>query len=108
MTIEEIAHNRCSGCSLCSQVCAKKSITMKEDDEGFLYPVVDHTTCVDCGLCLKLCPCNQDPLPEVTPSFYVGSIKDKDLLLRSSSGGFFISLATSFVGMFVDVSSMRK
>jgi len=29
---------------------------MREDDEGFLYPVIDSGRCVSCGLCEQACP----------------------------------------------------
>lgn len=39
--IEIIDKHSCCGCSSCVQKCPKKCISMYEDDEGFLYPVVD-------------------------------------------------------------------
>ena len=97
MTIEAIAKDHCSGCSLCSLVCAKKSIAMVPNEEGFMHPVISHSTCVECGLCYKMCPCNEEPLKEVAPVFYTSAIKDKQRLQKSSSGGNFIALASSFV-----------
>lgn len=46
----------CCGCSACIQRCPKQCISLKEDKEGFLYPIVDEQTCIDCGLCEKVCP----------------------------------------------------
>ena len=46
----------CCGCSACVQRCPKQCIVMKEDEEGFLYPVVDKEVCIDCGLCEQVCP----------------------------------------------------
>lgn len=46
----------CCGCSACMNICPKKCITMKEDEEGFFYPVVDEKRCIHCGLCEKTCP----------------------------------------------------
>lgn len=55
--IEIIDKHSCCGCSSCVQKCPKKCISMYEDDEGFLYPVVDKEKCIDCGLCEIVCPC---------------------------------------------------
>ena len=46
----------CSGCSACASVCTHQAISMCEDDEGFLYPVIDQARCVSCGLCERACP----------------------------------------------------
>ena len=45
--IEIIDKHSCCGCSSCVQKCPKKCISMYEDDEGFLYPVVDKEKCID-------------------------------------------------------------
>ena len=34
--------NSCVGCRSCEQVCPKRAITMKEHEDGFLYPYVDE------------------------------------------------------------------
>lgn len=94
MTIENIGKDHCSGCSLCTRVCPKHSISMEADIEGFLYPVVNHSSCVDCGLCLKRCPSNsQNTIDEIEPTYFTSAIKDKEELINSSSGGNFIALA---------------
>ena len=46
----------CSGCSACMNICPKSAITMEENSEGFLYPVIDELKCVHCGLCNRVCP----------------------------------------------------
>ena len=46
----------CCGCTACTAICPKGCIEMKEDMEGFLYPVVDQRNCVNCGVCEKVCP----------------------------------------------------
>ena len=46
----------CCGCTACVAVCPKGCITMCEDHEGFLYPVVDKKNCIDCTACEKVCP----------------------------------------------------
>ena len=39
--IHIIEKKNCCGCSACASICPKSCITMKEDEEGFLYPHVD-------------------------------------------------------------------
>lgn len=46
----------CCGCTACYAACPKHAITMQEDEEGFLYPVVNDQKCAKCYLCLKVCP----------------------------------------------------
>ena len=55
-TIEKLDMDNCCGCGSCMQKCPKNAITMKENDEGFLYPVIDKEKCINCGLCEKVCP----------------------------------------------------
>lgn len=83
----------CCGCAACIQRCPKHCISMKEDNEGFLYPVVDESVCIDCGLCEKVCPIINRP--EKLPVKEVLAVKNRNEAERmaSSSGGVFIALA---------------
>lgn len=91
---------KCCGCHNCALVCPKNCITMKEDEEGFLYPVVDEGKCVDCGICEKSCPIispleNNKALNDITS--YAAYSKNNDIRLNSSSGGMFTHLARSVI-----------
>lgn len=97
MKIDSVGSENCSGCSLCSITCPQKCITMQGDEEGFLQPVIDTKVCIDCGVCYKVCPCKENLLYDRNPVYYATAIKDKQLLKKSSSGGFFIALASSFI-----------
>ena len=37
----------CCGCSACADKCPTNSISMKPDEEGFLYPEIDKSKCVE-------------------------------------------------------------
>lgn len=48
--------SNCCGCTACYAICPKGAIVMKEDEEGFEYPLIQEDKCVRCGMCLKVCP----------------------------------------------------
>ncbi|MBQ9886876.1 MAG: 4Fe-4S binding protein [Lachnospiraceae bacterium] len=47
--------SECCGCSACMAVCPKEAISMIEDEEGFLYPVIDEDKCIGCRQCINVC-----------------------------------------------------
>ena len=87
----------CCGCAACVQRCPKQCISLKEDGEGFLYPVVDESLCVGCGLCEKVCPIINRP--EKLPVKEVLAVKNRneDERMASSSGGVFVALAKKVI-----------
>lgn len=84
---------KCCGCTACANICPKSAITMKEDEEGFLYPIVDKEKCIQCGLCDQVCPVIHQKQKEFHPKSYAIRVKDKCELETSTSGGFFTPIA---------------
>lgn len=80
----------CMGCTACYSVCPKHCIVMQSDDEGFLYPVVNHSDCIDCGLCERVCPIVNAKIPNTYSQKAVAAVsKDYKVWKRSASGGAF-------------------
>ncbi|MEG1834489.1 MAG: Coenzyme F420 hydrogenase/dehydrogenase, beta subunit C-terminal domain [Oscillospiraceae bacterium] len=88
---------KCTGCNACQSVCPKSCISMKIDNEGFLYPIVNKELCVNCNLCEKICPIINKVDGQNEPIAYGAYSKDKNVRLQSSSGGIFTLLAESVI-----------
>ena len=84
----------CCGCGGCMNACPKHCITMKADNEGFLYPVVDKESCVNCGLCAKVCPIinYQMEIPFEQTAYLVQN-RNEAVRRESTSGGAFTAIA---------------
>ena len=91
--IQQMKKGDCSGCGACSNICPQKCITMKEDNEGFFYPEIEQSHCIKCRLCEQVCPSLNKPKLYDIPVGYACINKDRDVRMKSSSGGVFSLLA---------------
>lgn len=92
--IGENNKKECCGCTACKNVCPKDAISMEEDIEGFLYPVIDKNKCIKCGLCDKVCPIKnkkENNHNKIIP--FIVRTKNEKQLMESTSGGFFTPIA---------------
>lgn len=87
----------CCGCSACVQKCPKQCISLKEDNEGFIYPEVNKLRCIDCGLCEKVCPILHPGEPRKPIKVYAAKNKNEEICRQSSSGGIFTLLAEQII-----------
>ena len=93
MYLNSLNKYECCGCSACEQICPKSCISLKKDEEGFLYPEKDASTCIDCGLCEKVCPFSDNYTETINTDPEVYAAYDESSRTRSSSGGVFYTLA---------------
>lgn len=93
-TIEDLQKEDCSSCGLCAEVCPKNSISLKFDDQGFRYPIINKALCANCGICLKSC-LNKNRVNRKTSwtYAYLGYNKIDKERCKSSSGGLFCVIA---------------
>lgn len=95
----------CCGCRACEDICVHRAITMKQDEEGFLYPSIDSELCVDCGACNDICP--QKGVLSYTnhrlSKAYGLMHKDKNIRRMSTSGGAFTAIAETLYSKYPDL-----
>lgn len=86
----------CSGCTACMNVCAHGAIEMKENGEGFVFPVRNNDKCIDCGLCEKVCPFEHPVYKNKAPEVFAAY--DRKERGSSASGGLFYTIASYVIG----------
>lgn len=79
----------CTGCGACVSACFKGAIRLEEDEEGFLYPVVNEKECVHCGKCDSVCHMNKSVQlhNKNQEEYYAAYAKQESILKSVSSGG---------------------
>lgn len=83
----------CAGCYACINICPVSCISMEMDKEGFWYPKIDTKDCISCQKCLDVCPHTNKRQTFSKPLVYAVINKNKEVRLKSSSGGVFSLLA---------------
>lgn len=89
MKVISIKKEECCGCGACENVCPKKCIIMKQDDEGFFYPEVDESVCVQCNMCVNTCPFRNVAETAQPKECYAAIYEDEKIRMMSSSGAIF-------------------
>lgn len=89
----------CCGCNACALNCPVNCISMKQDEEGFCYPVIDETKCIACDQCHSVCPIEKVSFMETTINeSFAGYSNKREVRESSSSGGIFTELAQIVLG----------
>lgn len=93
----ELYTSKCFGCGACASVCPKECISMTENKEGFLYPVINADLCINCKKCQNICPLNNLNDTSSTPKAFCAQNKNDIEREKSSSGGIFLPLARKII-----------
>ena len=90
---------KCNGCHACFSICPTSSIVMEADNEGFLYPAINHRTCILCRKCEKVCPVLSHSTADANSLqiSYAAYNKCEEERKTSSSGGIFTLLAKAIL-----------
>ncbi len=93
-TISVVSQKDCTACMACYNACPVNAISMKENEERFLFPVIDEEKCIHCGKCANSCLVLNPPKREFgeEPLCYA-MMGDDALRQKSSSGGMFTYIA---------------
>jgi len=96
--IDKYKREKCNGCKMCKDLCPQEAISYYIDHEGFWYPKVNYNLCNGCELCIKLCPqINGFESKKNKPEVFAAWSNDKDIRLKSTSGGIFYELARQVI-----------
>lgn len=83
----------CCGCGSCVNACPTKALSMSCDEYGFLCWTCAEDKCIGCGRCERVCPFIAEPSSSEPLISYAVVNKEESVLMASSSGGVFHSIA---------------
>lgn len=95
--IDKVEKKSCTGCCSCIAFCPQKCIEVELDNGGFWYPVIKNSKCIGCDICESVCPAMGGVSKLYNIKSYAAYNKDKEVRLKSSSGGIFYSLAVEIL-----------
>lgn len=91
----------CTACGVCVNICPRHCISLKEDENGFLFPIKDESSCNNCGLCKIMCPINSGMTKrqfKFTEQRYFAFCLENEMEWKAStSGGAFSAICNAVI-----------
>lgn len=90
------SENECCGCGGCESGCPEAAISMRINEEGFLYPQVNPDMCIGCGICVKICGFyngTHKAFKDENINCFAVAHNEEKIRLNSRSGGVFVACA---------------
>lgn len=93
--------DNCMGCGVCKNVCHQNAISMKSDETGFEYPLINKEKCIKCNLCKKKCPVLNNPKQkDYDDNVYAYCTKNFETWVNSTSGGAFYDICATWESIY--------
>lgn len=85
----------CTGCLACVDSCSIGALSKVLNEEGHFYYKFNQEVCIQCGKCMKSCPVvsKLGYSQSGTGTFYAVWATDKNMRVKSASGGCFAAMA---------------
>ena len=84
-------NEKCTTCGACLKRCPKNAISFQIINNQEVA-MIDEKKCINCGKCFKICP-NHDKEEKNDVIIKVARIKNKENIIKSTSGGIFGEVA---------------
>ena len=95
--VQLVKKELCTGCNVCYSICSVHCISMQEDPEGFLYPVIEKEKCTSCKKCETVCPAIVQGNERKPLYVYAAKNQNEEIRRQSSSGGIFTLIAEAII-----------
>lgn len=85
--MEVCSQKRCTVCGACISACPQNCISLKTNEYGFDYPIINNNLCIKCGKCRSVCHIINGVKKEYPQKAFAVWSNNPDDRKTSASGG---------------------